>query len=99
MSTEDADELMKLIACFSEHQQGASAESGGMAGGMSSGTAAHASVEIAGILDDLQQELSLHSDAAQLDFAPLVLPAGPETSASVMTAGDTGATDWLFVDA
>lgn len=94
MSTEDADELMKLIACFSEHQQGASAEPGGMAG-----EAAHASVEIAGILDDLQQELSLHSDAAQLDFAPLVLPAGPDTAASVMTAGDAGATDWLFVDA
>lgn len=99
MSTEDADELMKLIACFSEQQQGASAESGGMAGGIVGETAAHASAEIAGILDDLQQELSLHSDTVQLDFAPLVLPALSDTPASVITAGDAGATDWLFVDA
>lgn len=90
MSTEDADELMNLIACFSER--------------CTNGTGLHqqASATISGVLDDLTQELQQHSEVARLDGTDAALTdagraatrPGPAPSAPAPSGG----TEWLFVE-
>lgn len=88
MSTEDADELMSLIACFSEH--------------CSNGTGLHqqASTTISGVLDDLAQELQQHSELASIDpagFAPAI-PDNVTPSPARPAPAPASGTEWLFVD-